>query len=191
MAGRTNDLPDLPTLTVAQAAALLEGVRRGDRPPTRVAAVVFVIELPPAGRTRPDPPTTHRPNRRGGLKPLVDLAGLRKTAFDALTDLRTFYLIGCAYRDGLPSLRAVAREFERRDQAQLLPKKIGTSVAKLSKAIHDLELSVFPAYFSKPSVWLLQFPEGEGTAGVPSEDGWRAWEATRRFLTDYYELPAW
>ena len=114
---------------------------------------------------------------------------LGEPVFEHWRRLRTFYLVGIAYKNGARSLRIVADQLWQQDLAKALPNKIPTSKGALSELLVDLAQYVFSPHFKVPYMVLLAFPKGEGTAGVLSADGWRAWEATREFLERFNLIP--
>ncbi|QVL30806.1 hypothetical protein KIH39_18385 [Telmatocola sphagniphila] len=120
-----------------------------------------------------------------------DLLSLGKPVLDHLEELKIFYLIGCAYQDQRRSLRDIAREFSNRDCQGRLAEGMPTSASKLSVVIAELERQVFGPFFKSEFFSLLEFPQGRGKSAVLSEMGQQAWQLTRQFLNDYYELPEW
>jgi hypothetical protein len=178
MPGRVPETPELPTMTMDQAIALLSRIQAGHRPVNVPTAVVFVVSLPSAVLPGDSSTTLSETVTKIGLMKL------KKNTLDRKDFLVLYYYIGCAFQDGASSLSKVSEELERQGID-------GYSCGNLSDAIRSLEDDVFADYFGNPDIRLLQAIRGEGRSKVLSDDGWRAWQETRIFLKEYYELPTW
>jgi hypothetical protein len=186
MLDRSDDIPDLLTLTPDEAVALLRRLL-----PAQPAATVFAVSIalplpapqPSVASSKPTPTVGARVESLEGLERLMH------PVYSRLPKLVTFYLVGRAYRGGATSLHAVAEEFKRR--RKILPPGVTLHTGDLSDLLTELEDEVFALYFGKPGIALRYFPAGEGRGCVMSGDGWRAWETTRELLARNGWLPDW
>ncbi len=121
-----------------------------------------------------------------------NLARLRKRVIDRNSELITFYLIGRAFQEGMPSLRQVAKELKRRSERGDYPDISGFSPAQISTVITDLADNVFCYHFfnKECEIKLIEKTSPNGPAAL-SASGWRAWEDTKEYLRHFYELPFW
>jgi hypothetical protein len=178
MPSRVLETTELPTMTMDQAIAMLSRIQAGHKTTNVPTAVVCVVSLPSIV------PSVHSSTKLPESRTKIGLMQLKKKTIDNKDSLVLYYYIGLAFQDGATSLRKVAEELEHQDIG-------GYSCSNLSDTVADLEKIVFAEYFENPDIRLLTAIRGEGRSKTFSEDGWRAWQETRAFLGEYYELPTW
>ncbi|HEX4609318.1 MAG TPA: hypothetical protein VH092_14060 [Urbifossiella sp.] len=189
MPGRIDDLPALPTLTLDQVAALLTRLKAGDLPPDD-SVVVFAVRTRAHGS--PGQPTTFVPCTESievNMPPTEGLERLGMVTALFIRQLMHFHLAACAYADGAASLQEVVREFKRRKNS--LPPDIVPHPGTLSQWFRELESEVFGPFFQQDHFFLRVQPRGEGTGGILSPAGHRAWAVTRTYLARVNCLPGW
>lgn len=190
MPARRDDLPELPVLTLEQASDLLQRLQSGRRAGDPSVVVIALPAAPPQSNSspRPDASTPRLPSLPA--VPRDGLGALGQEVYGRLNKLVTFYLLGCAFQSGATSLHDASRELIRRRKAGVLPACVTVHPGDLSDLLTELE-DVFAAYFGKTSVSFRASPRGEGRGSGLSQDGRRAWDATRELLAHNGWVPGW
>jgi hypothetical protein len=172
-------------VTVAQAIDLL---RNWDRDRNCEGVLIIIVESSPRKlKPRRDGDASKNPSDNGTRR---GLARIGEPAFENITKLTTFYLIGCAYESGCTSLLEVSQTFRAR--VKTLPPKVRPSLTNLTKVVRSLEREVFSRFFgTEDHVWLLRSTSGEGRGKTLTPAGRQAWDATRQFLQTYASVPNW
>ncbi|WP_168218871.1 leucine-rich repeat domain-containing protein [Limnoglobus roseus] len=139
----------------------------------------------PEERLKPERP----PPEEGGLVRLG-------VAHRHLCELLGFYLIGCGLLGKrYKSVNKVFGYLEELSASQCPEDLHGFHKSTLWKYVGVLETKVFTQYFRVKQVTLLDRGENDGSpGGVPAvltDDGRRAWKATRAFLQAEGKLPHW